>query len=102
VKNHIRVDGKLLQTNKTWSHLKERQKAWIYEVTVQEWTAYVQRTGKLPMKKRKEEVIDAVHTRVIERDIWLLYYALKQAVSKKIDRLNRKSPLFRPPVTPEE
>lgn len=96
MKNHINVDGKLLQINKKWTGLKQRQRTWIHEVTTEEWTAYVQRVGQLPMKKHKEEVINAVHTRVVERDIWIPYYELKQAVNKKIDSLNRKNPLFRP------
>ncbi|PFE87597.1 transposase, partial [Bacillus thuringiensis] len=25
MKNHIKVNGKILQTNKKWSHLKQRQ-----------------------------------------------------------------------------
>ncbi|WP_163529519.1 hypothetical protein [Halobacillus ihumii] len=29
MKNHIKVNGKLLQTNKRFSQLKERQKNWI-------------------------------------------------------------------------
>ncbi|MDL2234654.1 hypothetical protein LJC07_00680 [Christensenellaceae bacterium OttesenSCG-928-L17] len=102
MKNHVRVDGKLLQTNKKWTALKQSQRTWIYDVTAEVWTAYVERAGKLPMKKKKEEVIDAVYARVVERDIWIPYSELKQAVNKKIDRLNRKSPLFRPPNKPEE
>ena len=29
MKNHMRINGQLLQTNKKWSHLKEKQKNWI-------------------------------------------------------------------------
>lgn len=100
MKNHKMVNGKLLQTNKKWSHLAERQKTWIYEVTAKEWAAYVEKHGKLPMKKNKEAVLDAVHDKVIRRDIWIPYHEFKQAVNKKIDRLNRKSPLFVAPQPP--
>ncbi|MDL2233032.1 GNAT family N-acetyltransferase [Ruminococcaceae bacterium OttesenSCG-928-L11] len=96
-KNHQWVDGKLLQTNKKWSHLKESQKQWIFEVTEACWHSYVDEHGDLPMKKRKEVVLDAVHEQIDQRDIWIPYHEFKAAVSKKIDRLNHKSPLFHPP-----
>lgn len=102
MKNHIRVDGKLLQTNKKWSALKQSQRTWIHEVTALEWAAYVERTGKLPIKKHKDKIIDAVHTQVEQRDIWIPYNELKPAVNKKIDRLNRKSLLFKPSDAPNE
>lgn len=97
MKNHIKVDGKLLQTNKKWSHLKNSQRSWISEVTKEEHTAYVAEHGRLPMKKRKEDVLDRVHERVVGRDIWIPYHEFKSHVNVYIDRLNHKSPLFTPP-----
>lgn len=97
MKNHIWQDGKLLQTNKKWSHLKERQRSWIHEITREEHAAYVAEHGRLPMKKRKEDVLDKVHERVVARDIWIPYGEFRAHVYKAIDRLNHKSPLFVPP-----
>jgi len=96
-KNHEWVGGQLLQTNKKWSHLKERQKMWIRDVTAEEHVAYVTEHGKLPMKKQKEAVLDAVHDRINERGIWIPYGEFKTNVGKMIDRLNHKHPLFVPP-----
>ena len=93
-KNHEWVNGQLLQTNKKWSHLKASQKTWIQQVTAKEHTAYVDEHGKLPMQKKKEAVLDAVHERINERGIWIPYGELKANVSRMIDRLNRKHPLF--------
>jgi len=97
MKNHIKVDGKLLQTNKKWSHLKNSQRSWISEVTKEEHTTYVAEHGHLPMKKRKEDVLDRVHSRIVERGIWIPYREFRSHVSVYIDRLNHKSPLFTPP-----
>ena len=96
-KNHEWVNGQLLQTNKKWSHLKERQKTWIQETTAKEHAAFVEAHGRLPMKKQKEAVLDAVRERIKERGIWLPYGEFKPNVSKMIDRLNRRHPLFVPP-----
>jgi len=103
-KNHEWVDGQLLQTNKKWSHLKERQKTWIQQTTSQVHAAYVEEHGRLPMKKSKEAVLDAVHERINERGIWLPYGEFKTNVSKMIDRLNHRHPLFVPsaPKAPAE
>jgi len=96
-KNHEWVNGQLLQTNKKWSQLKERQKTWIQETTAKEHAAFVETHGRLPMQKQKEAVLDAVHERINERGIWIPYGEFKPNVSKMIDRLNRRHPLFVPP-----
>jgi len=86
-----------LQTNKKWSALKQGQRTWIQEMTAKEHTAYVEEHGKLPMKKKKETVVDKVHDHINERGIWIPYGELRSHVNKMIDRLNRKSPLFKMP-----
>jgi len=90
-KNHEWVGGQLRQTNKKWSHLKQQQKMWIQQVAAKEHAAYIAAHGRLPMKKGKEAVLDAVHDRVNERGIWLPYGEFAANVGKMIDRLNRKS-----------
>ena len=96
MKNHKWVNGSLLQTNKKWSALKQSQREWIYEVTRQEHTAYIERHGRLPIKKRKEEVIDAVHEKLNEREIWIPYHEFRGRIVSYIDRLNRKNALSNP------
>ena len=49
MKNHIRINGQLLQTNKKWSHLKAKQKAWIMEMAKHKHDHFVQERGKLPV-----------------------------------------------------
>ena len=93
-KNHQWVNGQLLQTNKKWSHLKASQKTWIQQVIAVEHAAYVDEHGRLPMQKKKEAVLDAVHERINERGIWIPYGEFKPNVSKMIDRLNRRHSLF--------
>ena len=41
MKNHMRINGQLLQTNKKWSRLKEKQKTWIMETARQEYDCFV-------------------------------------------------------------
>ena len=53
MKNHIRINGQLLQTNKKWSHLKEKQKTWIMETARREYDRFVRERGKLPVHGSK-------------------------------------------------
>ena len=99
MKNHEWRNGMLIQTNKKWSALKQSQRTWIQEVTAKEHAAYVEKHGKLPMKKQKETVLDKVHDHINERNIWIPYGEFHSHVSKTIDRLNHKNTLFKPPVT---
>lgn len=94
MKNHVKIDGKLLQTNKKWSALKQSQRDWIYEHLRIEHDACVESNEKLPMKKRKDIIIDTVYAKVVERGIWIPYGEYHSHVSVFIDRLNRKDPLF--------
>ena len=63
-------------------------------MTAKEHRAYVEEHGKLPMKKKKEIVLDKVHDRINERGIWIPYGEFRSHVSVMIDKLNRKNPLF--------
>jgi len=89
-KNHVKRNGHLTQTNKKWSHLKMRQREWILELVREEHQKYIQKHQRLPSMII---IVEAVKEKVDEREIWLPFHELKNAVSKYIDRLNRKTNL---------
>jgi hypothetical protein len=91
MKNHAWVDGQILQTNKKWSHLKQKQRLWIYEATKEEHAAYVENNGRLPMKSGRDAVLDKVYGRICERGIWIPWGEAKLHLCKFIGRLNRKA-----------
>lgn len=95
MKNHQIINGRRLQTNKKWSHLKQNQKIWISEITKKAHENYILKHNKLPIRKNKYEVFDEVADKVNQREIWIPYFELKLHVNKMIDRLNRKNPLFK-------
>jgi hypothetical protein len=92
-KNHVKVNGTLLQTNKKWSHLKQKQRDWIYEITRQEHKKFVEENNRLPMKTGKKKLIAVIETKIDERGIWLPSYELESGIGKYIDRMNRKTDL---------
>ena len=92
-KNHVRVNGTLLQTNKKWSQLKQKQRDWIYEITRTEHKRFLEENDRLPMKAGKKKLIAVIEAKIDERGIWLPSYELESGIGKYIDRLNRKADL---------
>ena len=95
-KNHELVDGRLLQTNKTFSHLKESQKnsiaGWLYEECLEAF----KQTKRFPSAKSEKEVIlDAVYEKIQQHNIWIPFIEIKQYFSKKQTKLrNRITVIF--------
>lgn len=81
MKNHIKVDGKLLQTNKTFSMLKKRQKDkiadWMYE-------AYKENYNK---NNCNELVVSEVILKIKEAEIWIPECEIYEYYYKKKNRL---------------
>ena len=92
-KNHVKVNGTLLQTNKKWSHLKQKQKDWIYELASTEHEKFIEENSHLPIKNGKKKLIAAIEAKIDERGIWLPSHELAAGIGKYIDRLNRKADL---------
>lgn len=94
MKNHILVNGRLLQTNKKWTALHGRQKSWIMELVKEEHAAFVAKNGKLPTGARKAEMIDDIYARINERGIWMPYGEFKRHVGDAIGKTNQAHPLW--------
>ncbi len=89
MKNHIRVDGRLLQTNKKWSHLKEKQKAWIMEIAKREYDRFVCEHGKLPVHGSKQQLNEHIYELIEEKGIWIPYGEVKRVLDARIAHWNR-------------
>lgn len=73
-KNHRVVDGRLLQIDKKYSHLKLKQKEKIYAWMFEETKRYHDRNGKCPEKEGEDTIIiDAVYDRIEQAGIWVPY-----------------------------
>ena len=92
-KNHVKVNGTLLQTNKKWSHLKQKQRDWIYEVVRTEHKKFIEENNRLPMKTGKKKLIEVIEAKIDERNIWLPSHELEKNIGKYIDKLNRRTDL---------
>lgn len=86
---HQKIDGKLLQMNKNFSHLKTSQREKIYN-----WmkAAYIEAIEQqLPMKKQKEYILDTVYDKIQAADIWIPFYEVEKFYGSKITRIRKKA-----------
>lgn len=90
-KNHKTVDGRLLQTDKKFSALKQSQKTWIYEIAQIEYERYISKYKKQPRKAGKDIVVERVSDKLVQKGIWIPHYELANAIGKYVDRQNRRT-----------
>ncbi len=73
MKNHMMVDGQLLQTNKKYSQLKQKQKqkisSWMYEATKEFYDTH----HEFPTDKDVEAILDKVYEQIEAENIWIPY-----------------------------
>jgi len=93
-KNHVMLDGRLLQMNKKFSALKEKQKVkiaeWFYEAYRKSYTE----SGRLPDKAADEEILSYVFAKIEEAQIWIpdgeIYAYYKKRKGKMKKRLEKE------------
>ena len=100
-KNHKVVNGQLLQMDKRYSALKQKQKEkialWMFEETY----AYYLQYHKMPMSHRCEIVVDKVYEHIEDAKIWIPYgevyrYYIKtktkiiHKIEKKLNQLDQQ------------
>lgn len=81
---HKKVNGKLLQMDKTYGHLKNKQKekisSWMYEAYKK------QAVAGLP----DEEAVDIVYEKIEKAEIWIPYYEIESRYRKKKEQFKTR------------
>jgi hypothetical protein len=91
MKNHIRSsNGQLLQTNKKWSQLKQKQREtisnWLREAYIEKIKVYNRR-----LKPREhEDVLEKVMSKINDREIWIPDYEVEKYYKGKINKWYNK------------
>src|SRR3954447_21149340 len=89
MKNYIKVNGKILQTNKRFSQLKNSQKEWI---SAELYKLYHEKmkerrtTRKLPPNQR-DIVASSLYAQIQNREIWIPYGEVKKYVFSKTTKI---------------
>ena len=90
MKNHMMVNGKLLQTNKKFSQLKNSQKqkinGWMYEEYEKLWDE----NGREPGRPQKEIIINDVYSKIEEAEIWLPFGELYKYYESHINKFRKR------------
>jgi 8-oxo-dGTP diphosphatase len=92
-KNHQLIGGRLLQTDKRFSQLKEKQKEKINHWFYDEYKRIYDRLGKPPDSRHNDEILDAAYAKIEEAEIWIPYgeiqqyfYSRKNAFHKRYEK----------------
>lgn len=91
MKNHKIVNGRLLQTNKQFSQLKQKQKDKIITCIKNELRSYYEENGRFPKGGRQNEVvIDKVYDKINSAGIWIPYYEIEKYFIRRKSHLQNK------------
>lgn len=82
-KNHIKIDGMLIRTDKQFRHLKNSQKEKISNWLYDEYKNAYDKIGKPPDSRRNEEIVSAVYEKIEECGIWIPYYEVEKYYCSK-------------------
>ncbi|PFE92814.1 transposase [Bacillus thuringiensis] len=91
MKNHTRDSkGQLLQTNKKWSHLKQKQREtisnWLREAYIEKIKVHNRR-----LKPRAhEDILESVMSKIYDREIWIPDYEVEKYYKGKINKWYNK------------
>ena len=83
MKNHEWVNGQLLQTNKRYANLKQKQKAkisqWMYDI----YEAKYRQLNRHPDEREHEEMQDQLYNRIQSAGIWIPYHEVEKHSRKR-------------------
>lgn len=90
MKNHVKVGGRLLQTNKKYSQLKVSQKEKIAEWLFQETKDYYVNNGTYPTGEKLQEIADAVYDKIEAAGIWIPYEEVVKHYRSKLSAIKKR------------
>lgn len=91
MKNHTRNSkGQLLQTNKKWSHLKQKQRenisTWLREAYIEKIMVH----NRSLKPSEHEDVLESVMSKIYDREIWIPDYEVEKYYKGKINKWYNK------------
>jgi len=89
-KNHKMIDGKLLRTDKNFSHLKRSQVTRINEWIRSAYKTFRDQHNRVPCKMEINQITDEVYEKIQEADIWIPYHEVQKYFKRKLARLGNK------------
>jgi len=88
------MDGRLVQTDKSYSQLKQKQKEKISQWMFEETLPYYTEHGQMPKGRQLSDVIGGVYDRIRAAEIWIpfcevekKYRSRQNAICKRCERV---------------
>lgn len=91
MKNHVYQNGRLIQTNKKFSALKQKQKEWITNELIQRYISAINYPYTKLHPKKRDQILDEVYDLIEEKEIWIPYGEVKRHYFSKIPSFIRKN-----------
>ena len=88
---HIKLNGNVINLDKTWKHLSFKQKNWIISQFREEYMACLDYHGCHPGKDQYKIIVQNIYERIQERGIWLPYGELQKAFQAKLPKFRKIS-----------
>ncbi|MDN4634496.1 hypothetical protein ACMYUM_29845 (plasmid) [Priestia megaterium] len=91
MKNHVYQNGRLIQTNKKFSALKQKQKEGITNELRQRYISTINYPHIKLHPRKRDQISDEVYDLIEEKEIWTLYGEVKRHYFSKIPSFIRKN-----------
>jgi len=91
MKNHVYQNGRLIQTNKKFSALKQKQKEWITNELRQRYINAINYPYTKLRPKKRDQILDEVYTLIEEKEIWIPYDEVEKYYFNKIPSFIRNN-----------
>jgi len=87
IKNHHHdSQGRLLQTNKKWSDLKNTQREYISNFLREKYLSCAITNDRKPSKMDKKQILDEVYDKITERNVWILKQEVNDYFNGKVTK----------------
>ncbi|MEM5008485.1 hypothetical protein WKH54_25905 [Priestia megaterium] len=84
MKNHVYQNGRLIQTNKKFSALKQKQKEWITNELRQRYINAINYPHTKLHSKKRDQILEEVYDLIVAKDTWIPFHEVKKHYFKKI------------------
>ncbi|PEA36557.1 hypothetical protein CON45_23810 [Priestia megaterium] len=84
MKNHVYQNGRLIQTNKKFSALKQKQKEWITNELRQRYISAINYPHVKLNPKKRDQILDDVYDLIVAKDTWIPFHEVKKHYFRKI------------------
>lgn len=95
MKNHVYENGRLIQTNKKFSALKQKPKEWITNELRQRYISAINYPYTKLRPKKRDQILDEVYDLIQKKEIWIPYDEVEKYYFSKIPSFIRKNKKMR-------